>query len=129
MTELPAPSEHDHSSVSHVVPMKILIAVFLALVVLTVVTVGVARIDLGNLNLYVALAVAGLKASLVVLFFMHLFWDRRFNAIVFLGCLIFVTIFISLSLTDTSANNKTVVQDQVKAMETVHKLFQAPPSK
>lgn len=129
MTELPTPSEHDHTSVSHVVPMKILVGVFLALVVLTVVTVGVARVDLGNLNLYVALAVAGLKASLVVLFFMHLFWDRRFNAIVFLGCLVFVTIFISLSLTDTGANHNTVNQDQVEKMREIHIPFKAVPQK
>jgi cytochrome c oxidase subunit 4 len=45
--------------------------VFAALAVLTLVTVGAAQVDLGGANVGVALAIAGFKASLVLLFFMH----------------------------------------------------------
>ena len=87
-----------HSGLGHVVPLWLLAAVFGALLVLTGLTVAVAQVDLGNLNLYLALAIAAVKASLVVLFFMHLFWDRPFNAMIFIGCLLFVSLFIGITL-------------------------------
>jgi cytochrome c oxidase subunit 4 len=93
---------HGHHGVAHVAPLKMLVAVFLALTALTVITVVASLFDFGEMNLIVALVIAVIKASLVVLFFMHLLWDRPFNAIVFIGCLIFVGLFISLALLDTT---------------------------
>ncbi len=93
---------HESHGVAHVMPMKVLINIFLALVVLTVVTVGATLFDFGPYNLYVAMAIAVVKASLVVLYFMHLRYDNPFNSIVFVGCLVFVSLFIGLSLTDTT---------------------------
>ena len=58
-------------SAEHIVPVKVYWAVFLTLLVMTVVTTGIAYIDLGPFNLLVALTIAVFKASLVVLFFMH----------------------------------------------------------
>jgi cytochrome c oxidase subunit 4 len=55
----------------HVEPVKTYLAVFGALLALTGATVGAAFLDLGFLNTLTALGIAGLKASLVVLFFMH----------------------------------------------------------
>jgi cytochrome c oxidase subunit 4 len=98
----PAHGSHAHQHVGHVVPFKILFGVFAALTVLTVITYAASLVDFGELNLIVALAIAVVKASLVVLFFMHLVWDRPFNAIVFIGCLIFVALFLGLALMDTS---------------------------
>ena len=96
----PATSDHKrHHGVGHVVSMKVLITIFSALLVLTVLTVEVSvhAVDwhISSISLYVALAVAALKASLVVLYFMHLRYDKPFNAVVVVGCLIFVAIFIS----------------------------------
>jgi len=88
---------------THVVGMKTLLAVWGALVVLTVVTVAVTYVDLGPLNLVVALLIATVKGSLVALYFMHLRWDRPFNALVFLGALAFVALFIGIALLDTTA--------------------------
>jgi cytochrome c oxidase subunit 4 len=88
--------------VGHIAPFKILLGVFLALTFLTVLTVAASEVNFGEFNLIVALAIAVIKASLVVLFFMHLIWDKPFNAIVFVGCLIFVGLFISLALLDTT---------------------------
>jgi cytochrome c oxidase subunit IV len=51
--------------------------VFGALMVLTATTVAVARVDLGFLNNIVALGIAGIKTSLVVLFFMHVHYASR----------------------------------------------------
>ena len=110
-------------ALGHVVPMKVLSAVFGALVALTVLTVAAAHVDLGNLNLYVALAIAGAKATLVVLYFMHLRYDRPFNLVVFVGCLAFVVLFISLVLTDTQAYSPSVIPGQAPAMKDVHTPF------
>ena len=55
----------------HIVPLKTNVAVWLALLVLTCVTAGVAFIDLGPFNTVVALVIATCKALLVVLIFMH----------------------------------------------------------
>src|SRR4051812_34020023 len=94
--------------VGHIVPFKILFGVFLALTVLTIITVAASEVDFGEFNLIVALVIAVIKATLVVLFFMHLLWDKPFNAIVFVGCLIFVGLFISLALLDTGQYHQSV---------------------
>src|SRR5881394_1786746 len=84
---------HKHGHV-HIVTPKLLLAVYGALLVLTIITVGVADIDLGSMNLIVALAVAFVKASVVALYFMHLRWDSPFNAIALIAAFFFVAIFI-----------------------------------
>jgi len=57
--------------VSHqVVAIKIYVRVFLALIVLTATTVAVSRIDLGEFNFIVAMTIAVIKGTLVVMFFM-----------------------------------------------------------
>jgi cytochrome c oxidase subunit IV len=109
-----------HSGLGHVVPLWLLAAVFIALVALTGLTVAAAHVDLGNMNLYVALAIATLKASLVVLFFMHLIWDRPFNAMIFIGCLMFVSLFIGITLTDQKAADLAAIGGEAKEMQDVH---------
>ena len=99
-TESPDNSPSSHG-VGHIVPIKTLVATGLALLVLTLITVGAAKIDLGDLNIWIALAIAVFKASLVVLFFMHLKYDRPFNGIVFMTSVAFVALFISFALTDS----------------------------
>ncbi len=74
------------------------IAVFVALVLLTAVTVLVSYVDLGLMNAVVALLIASVKASLVALFFMHLkgesrlVWGFALVPIVFLALIIFGTL-------------------------------------
>jgi cytochrome c oxidase subunit 4 len=124
MASSPAASSaaHDsaHSGLGHVVPLWLLAAVFAALLVMTGLTVAVAQVDLGNLNLYLAMAIATIKASLVVLFFMHLFWDRPFNALIFIGCLLIVSLFIGITLTDLRANRTSEIGGEGSAMQGVH---------
>jgi cytochrome c oxidase subunit 4 len=86
-----------------VVPLRLLAAVWLGLIVLTAVTVGAARVNLGGAALWVALTIAALKASLVALYFMHLRWDRRMNAVIFVSALLFLMLFVGLALMDTTA--------------------------
>ena len=100
----------------HVLPVRTYLAVWIGLLVLTVVTVKVSYFNFGIMNLVVAMGVATLKASLVVLFFMHLKYDEKFNAIIFAGSLTFLTIFFVLTLADTMERGKV---DPVEAHELV----------
>lgn len=96
-------NEHaQHPGLAHVMPRRVLLGVWGALMLLTVLTVTAHGIDFGgNMNLVVAMAVATVKATLVVLFFMHLLYDRRFHLLFFLGSLVFVFLFVSFALLDS----------------------------
>lgn len=95
-----APSE-PHEEHTHVVPLSLLAGVFIALLVLTVFTVGAIYIEAGALNIWIALAIAVVKAALVTLYFMHLRWDSLFNGMVLIVALAFVALFIAITITDT----------------------------
>ena len=86
---------------AHVVPAKVLVFTWVALMVLTFITVKAVDFDLGAFNLFIALGIATAKATIVALYFMHLRWDRRFYSFVFISALLFVLLFISLALMDT----------------------------
>jgi cytochrome c oxidase subunit 4 len=73
-------TDHDASAV-HVVPLPIYFAVFTALLVFTGVTTAIAFVDLGRFNVAVALTIAIIKASLVLLYFMHLRYGSRLTAL------------------------------------------------
>jgi len=95
-------SEHAHSAPGHVVNPLFLLGVLVALLVLTFVTVAITWVDLGKLNLWAAMLIAVIKASLVVLFFMHLYWDKPIIGIVFIFSLLLAALFVGLSLVDTT---------------------------
>jgi len=77
------------------------IAVFAALLLLTVVTVLVSYVDLGLWNAIVALLVASVKASLVALFFMHLKGESRLVWGFALVPIFFLALILIGTLTDT----------------------------
>ncbi len=78
-----------------------LVGVLFALLLLTIATVSVTSVDLGQQgNLVVAMLVATIKAGLVVAFFMHLAWDNKFHLILFFTSVLFVILFLSVSVTD-----------------------------
>jgi cytochrome c oxidase subunit IV len=94
---------HDDHGLAHTTPVSLLVGILTALLVLTVFTVTVTSIDLGGEgNLVVAMIIATIKAGLVVMYFMHLFWDRKFNLILFLGSVLFLILFLSMAVTDRS---------------------------
>lgn len=94
-------STHAESPENHITPLKVYFTVASALIVLTVVTVYVAQLDFGAWNMVVALSVAVFKASLVGLFFMHLLYDNKIFAVIFVSSLLFLGIFIALTMFDT----------------------------
>ena len=75
-------------------------AIFGALMVLTAITVTVAFINLGPLNFPVALAIAILKATLVVLFFMHVKYSSRLTKMVVGMAVFFLRILVLLTMSD-----------------------------
>ncbi len=91
---------HEHGD--HVVPIWILATIWLSLMALTGATVAIAQFDLGSLDLVLAMAIATVKATLVCLFFMHLYWERPIMGMMFLGCLFFVFLFISFVVVDSA---------------------------
>lgn len=115
-SEAAATGPEHGGSVSHVVPMKVLIGVWAALLVLTILTVAAIKVDLGSLNLWIAMAIATLKASLVVLYFMHMRYDRPFNAIVFVTALLFVMLFVSIAMLDSKAYEPELVPGYAPGM-------------
>jgi cytochrome c oxidase subunit 4 len=84
----------------HVVSVRIYLTVFVLLLAMTATTTAVAFVDLGPWNTVVALGIAVFKASLVVLFFMHLKYSPLLNRTVLLGGLFWLAILIGLTLTD-----------------------------
>ena len=90
-----------HGGGHHLIPLKVYWAVFGALIFFTVVTVLAAYVDLGGLNVPLALAIAGAKATLVVMFFMALKYDKKVNLMIFSIGLLFVLVFIGFTLLDT----------------------------
>jgi cytochrome c oxidase subunit 4 len=93
-----APGARDH--VPHVLPLRIYIGVWAALIVLTVITVGVSYFSFGDWNLIVAMLVATTKAALVCAYFMHLKYDDRFNTLVLLSAFAFLGLLFVFSLAD-----------------------------
>jgi cytochrome c oxidase subunit IV len=84
----------------HIAPRKLYFAVFIALLCLTALTTGVAYIDLGPWNTVAALAIAFCKASLVVLFFMHLKWGSGVMKVVAVAAIVWLSILIVLTNVD-----------------------------
>ena len=101
LTTSPEHSAPSQEKYAHAVSLPVLAAVFAALLLLTLLTVAATWYDLGSWNLIIALGIATLKAALVVLFFMHLRYDNPFYAIVFITALLFVALFLGLTLLDT----------------------------
>ena len=93
--------DHGHG-LAHTATIKTLVATGGTLLVLTIVTVLATKIDFGaNINLAIAMVIAVTKATLVVLFFMHLRYDRLFHSVVFVSALLAACLFVGFTLMDT----------------------------
>jgi cytochrome c oxidase subunit IV len=68
--------------------------------VLTVVTVAASYLPLGDLEIWVAMSIATVKAALVAAYFMHLRYDNPLNAVMFIFGLLFVALFVGFVLMD-----------------------------
>jgi cytochrome c oxidase subunit IV len=89
----------DHNE-PHIVPVSTYIAVFVALLAGTALTTAVAKIDLGAFNTVVALIIAFAKMSLVILFFMHVKYEKGLTRIAILCAFFWLAIMITFTLSD-----------------------------
>jgi len=97
-----ATEQHEeHHGISHVAASRVLLATGGSLLVLTLVTVLATKIDFGaNINLAVAMVIAVTKATLVILFFMHLRYDKLFHSVVFVSAILAASLFVGFTLMD-----------------------------
>jgi cytochrome c oxidase subunit 4 len=91
-----APESHEH----HIISTRTYSMVFLALIIGTVITVWVAGFDFGAWNMVIAMLVATAKASLVLLYFMHLKYDNMLNRTIFLSAFFFLLLLFAFSMGD-----------------------------
>lgn len=103
---------HDEHGISHVASVKVLLGTGGALLVLTLVTVLATKIDFGpSLNLALAMFIAVIKATLVVLFFMHLKYDKVFHTVVFMSAVLAAALFVGFTLMDSGQYQHTNIWD------------------
>lgn len=84
----------------HIVPRRTYYLVFLALIAGTYLTVQASYIDLGRFNPYIALTIAVIKATLVVLFFMHVRYGTRLTWVVVFSGVFWLGILLALTMSD-----------------------------
>ncbi len=115
---------HGHSNdgydFAHPMPVPVLLAVFFALVFLTILTVAQTNFDFGSFEIAIVMIIATIKAALVMAFFMHLAYDKPFNIIVFMSSFVFVALFVIFTLSDskmTSPSFEPVVEEAPMAVE------------
>ena len=84
----------------HVTSIPLYIGIFLALMVLTAITIWAGMQDFGALNTIVALGIASLKATLVLLFFMHLRHSSRLTWVVVIVSFVMVGILFMMTYSD-----------------------------
>jgi|SRR5665213_290011 len=96
-----APHRHE----PHIVPKRVYLLVFFALIVLTWVTTLVSRIDLGRWNIFVALAIAIVKASLVILFFMHVKYSTKLTKLIVMCGFFWLCLLLFITMADLWTRN------------------------
>ena len=95
----------------HIVPQKTYLLVFVALIGLTILTTGVAYIDLGPLNTVAALVIAFSKMLLVILFFMHVRHSGGLVRVVLLAGFFWLALLIGLTMSDYRTRSWTPAPD------------------
>lgn len=106
-----ADGHHDDHGLAHTMPIPVLLGVYAALLFCTWLTVATSSaespfslgLELGWIEMFVALGIATIKATLVGAYFMHLRYDRPLNAVLLVFSLVFVGLFILLTVSDATA--------------------------
>lgn len=96
MSEQQAHQEHEH----HIVSPKVYIVILLILLALTGLTVAASYVEMGVFNPIVAIAIGCTKATLVVLFFMHVKYANKLTKLTVGAGFFTFFVLISMTLTD-----------------------------
>src|SRR5215831_12919698 len=84
----------------HIIPKRTYYVIYVILLFCTYLTWQVANFDLGALNTVAALAIAAFKATIVVLFFMHVLYSTRLTWAVVVGSIFWLGILLALTFGD-----------------------------
>ncbi len=108
----------------HPAAPKLLFTVFFGLIFLTILTVVMSAsgkyLHLPHAFMFpIAMSIATMKAFLVCAFFMHMWWEKSFNVLAFFSSLLFVSLFIGMTLTDTEHYQDTIEAYDVEQMPAV----------
>ena len=103
--------EHHHG-ISHVASTKVLLGTGGSLLFLTIITVAATHVDFGSsINLALAMFIAVIKATLVVLFFMHLKYDKIFHTVIFMSAVLAAALFVGFTMMDSGQYQHTNIWD------------------
>ncbi|MAX27684.1 MAG: cytochrome-c oxidase [Phycisphaeraceae bacterium] len=110
MTEATANPSHEHHDEEHehVSSIPLLLGVYVLLLFFTFLTVAVTWVDLGPMNVWVALIVAAIKVSLVAAFYMHLKYENQFFGQILIASIFFASVMIGIILMDTRQYHEDV---------------------
>lgn len=114
------PTEDPDQGLGHIVPVALYNKVFISLICLTVLTVLIATVHLGSLNIPVAFAIAALKASLVILFFMHMKYERFFLWLMIITPVVVLFLMIFGTLGDEMTKNAPFPSKAIKFVTQHH---------
>ena len=114
-------NQHEHHG-HHLVPLSVYFKTIIALLALTVLTVGASYVDVGKANIFVSMGIAVAKAALVMMFFMGLKYDNNLNRAYILSSFVGFALMIGISASDlwTRAKPQPVA---VKSEETAHSML------
>jgi len=91
---------HEQELVGHILPAGVYVGIWAALMCLTALTTFASFLELGIFNIVVALLIATIKGTLVVLFFMHLKYSSKLTMVTVVAAIFFLFLLLSLSMTD-----------------------------
>jgi cytochrome c oxidase subunit 4 len=91
-------AHHEHEQ--HTVPYSVYVFVWIALLVLTVVTVGVSYVDMKHVTVLTAMIIASGKGMLVLLYFMHIRFEKPIYSVMIVAAFGTYAIFIGLTFLD-----------------------------
>ena len=109
-------SEHSE----HIVSPKIYGAIFLALLIGTSLTVWAAFQNFGPFNIVIALGIATMKATLVVLYFMHARYSPKRTQLVIVCAIFWLAIMLSLTLADYQTRQPRIHMGRVIPPAAIH---------
>jgi cytochrome c oxidase subunit IV len=84
----------------HILPVGIYVGIWAILMFMTGLTVFVSFLELHDWNIVLALVIATIKATLVVLFFMHLYYSSKLTKVTVIAAIFFLFLLLALSMTD-----------------------------
>ena len=96
----PGSAQEHFDPMSHVVPIRMYVAIWAALMIFTGLTVFAATVELHVFNIVLALLIATIKGTLVALFFMHLRYSTKLTMVTVIAAIFFLFILFGLSMTD-----------------------------